>query len=153
VDTEVQKVLDELTLNITSAAPIAPTKVIGLIDWSIVTDYSTFRSSSVSLFIKKTVCGRPVWFVNRSIGRLSFQSLAGSHWLSIRLHTHSHARTLPLPSLSLSCNNNKTPPTPTQQVAGPAVATATAEDEEAAKAEQEREELELKHMKDRLNAL
>ena len=27
VDTEVQKVLDELTLNITSAAPLAPTKV------------------------------------------------------------------------------------------------------------------------------
>ena len=26
VDTEVQKVLDELTLNITSAAPVAPTK-------------------------------------------------------------------------------------------------------------------------------
>ena len=38
-------------------------------------------------------------------------------------------------------------------MAGPAVAAPAAEDEEAARVEQEREELELKHMKDRLNAL
>lgn len=115
MDTEVQKVLDELTLNITSAAPAVPTKARRSGRYVLV----------CFVCVRGPSCGGP------------------------RVH-------MPAAQSYTSPINLNTPPTTTrwtEQVAGPAEAAPTAAEEEAARAESEREELELKHMKERLNAL